>query len=106
MFDPSTVDIQRLQADVQAVKPIFLALLGTCGSLIGVVIWAVKTYRTAAKSLSETVIAKTIADMKLATLFNDVDALKAWRALCDARIIELETQSRVAAARCEAQCHD
>lgn len=91
MSDPS-----QIQAWASAATAVFTFVSVT---LIGTIVWAVKSFR-------ESVITQTRASDRLLIAFSDIETLKAWRAVVDARIIELETQSRVAAARCEAKCPD
>lgn len=80
MSDPS-----QIQAWANAATAVFTFVSVT---LIGTIVWAVNSFRTS-------VITQTRASDRLLVAFSDIDTLKAWRAVVDARIIELETKARI-----------
>lgn len=80
MSDPS-----QIQAWANAATAVFTFVSVT---LIGTIVWAVNSFRTS-------VITQTRASDRLLLAFSDIDTLKAWRAVVDARIIELETKARI-----------
>ena len=80
MFDPS-----QIQAWASAATAVFTFV---SVALIGTIVWAVKSFRTS-------VVEQTRASDRLLIAFSDIDTLKAWRAVVDARIIELETKARI-----------
>lgn len=80
MSDPS-----QIQAWASAATAVFTFVSVT---LIGTIVWAVNSFRAS-------VITQTRASDRLLVAFSDIDTLKAWRAVVDARIIELETKARI-----------
>lgn len=88
MSDPS-----QIQAWANAATAVFTFVSVT---LIGTIVWAVNSFRTS-------VITQTRASDRLIVAFSDIDTLKAWRAVVDARIIELETKARINQALHEAE---
>lgn len=88
MSDPS-----QIQAWASAATAVFTFVSVT---LIGTIVWAVNSFRAS-------VITQTRASDRLLVAFSDIDTLKAWRAVVDARIIELETKARINQALHEAE---